>query len=135
FKNSSVKRRNLLATKVPEDPVARQMKETQYISIRVKEELNKIAGNENVKTTTGGVTDYLRNQWGLTEKLKKILKPRYESVQDKVAEFEYEKHVTSFEKRKKEYEDKGIPFSEIKLNKGEFTKSFNQNYFQKKDNK
>src|SRR5690606_39189280 len=31
FKNSPTKRKNLLATKVPEDPVARQMKETQYI--------------------------------------------------------------------------------------------------------
>jgi CRISPR-associated endonuclease Csn1 len=64
------KRKNLLATKVPEDPIARQIKETQYISVRVKEELNKIVGNENVKATTGGVTDYLRNQWGLTDKFK-----------------------------------------------------------------
>lgn len=40
FKNSPAKQKNLLATKVPEDPIARQMKETQYISVRVKEELN-----------------------------------------------------------------------------------------------
>jgi CRISPR/Cas system Type II protein with McrA/HNH and RuvC-like nuclease domain len=38
------KRKNLLATKMPEDPVSRQMKETQYISVRVKEEMNKIVG-------------------------------------------------------------------------------------------
>lgn len=135
FKNSSTKRKNLLATKVPEDPVARQMKETQYISVRVKEELNKIVGNENVKTTTGGITDYLRNQWGLTDKFKKILKPRYENVQAMAAELEYEKYVESFEKRKKEYKSKHIPFDEIKLSKEEHTKLFNQNYFQKKDNK
>jgi len=85
------KRKNLLATKMPEDPVARQMKETQYISVRVKEELNKIVGNENVKTTTGGVTDYLRNQWGLTDKFKHILRERYERIKDKIAEAEYEK--------------------------------------------
>ena len=73
-------KQHLLATKMPEDPVARQMKETQYISVRVKEELNKIVGNENVKTTTGGVTDYLRNQWGLTDKFKELLKSRYEKI-------------------------------------------------------
>ncbi|MCZ2459245.1 MAG: hypothetical protein LC128_06430 [Chitinophagales bacterium] len=85
------KRKNLLATKVPEDPIARQIKETQYISVRVKEELNKLVGNENVKTTTGGVTDYLRNQWGLTDKFKKLLKGRYEKIKEEIAVAEYEK--------------------------------------------
>jgi hypothetical protein len=32
--------------------------------------LGKIVGSENVKTTTGGVTDYLRHHWGLTNKFK-----------------------------------------------------------------
>ncbi len=91
FKNSNTKRRNLLATKVPEDPIARQIKETQYISVRIKEELNKIVGNDNVKTTTGGVTDYLRNQWGLTDKFKYMLNERYESMKEALANVEYEK--------------------------------------------
>ncbi|MBK6384333.1 MAG: hypothetical protein IPF69_12890 [Chitinophagaceae bacterium] len=88
---NGIKRKNLLATKVPEDPISRQIKETQYISVRVKEELNKIVGNSNVKTTTGGVTDYLRNQWGLTDKFKNILKSRYEGLKEIIAEAEYEK--------------------------------------------
>lgn len=135
FKNSPAKRKNLLATKVPEDPVARQMKETQYISVRVKEELSKIVGNENVKTTTGGVTDYLRNQWGLTDKFKNMLKNRYEKVQSVVAELEYEKYASSLEKKKKEYKEKDVPFTETELNKEQFIESFNRNYFQKKNNK
>lgn len=135
FKNSPAKRKNLLATKVPEDPIARQMKETQYISVRVKEELNRIVGNDNVKTTTGGVTDYLRNQWGLTDKFKSLLKSRYETVQPLVTEYEYEKYLPAFEKKQKEYEEKGIPFTNIKLNAEQFAASFNQSYFQKKNNK
>jgi CRISPR subtype II RNA-guided endonuclease Cas9/Csn1 len=129
------KRKNLLATKVPEDPVARQIKETQYISVRVKEELNKIVGNENVKTTTGGVTDYLRNQWGLTDKFKQILKSRYEKVQPLLAEFEYEKYAASVEKKRKEDEKINIPFTDVVLSKESFLQSFNQNFLQKKDNK
>lgn len=129
------KRKNLLATKVPEDPIARQMKETQYISVRVKEELNKIVGNENVKTTTGGVTDYLRNQWGLTDKFKTLLKSRYENVQPLVAEMEYEKYVSALEKKKKEYKEKNIPFTDIELSKEQSIESFNRNYFQTKNNK
>ncbi|MBS1775801.1 MAG: type II CRISPR RNA-guided endonuclease Cas9 [Bacteroidetes bacterium] len=129
------KRKNLLATKVPEDPIARQIKETQYISVRVKEELNKIVGNENVKTTTGGVTDYLRNQWGLTDKFKTLLKPRYENVQPLAVEIEYDKYVLAFEKKKKEYKEKNIPFADIELSKEQFIESFNRNYFQTKNNK
>lgn len=129
------KRKNLLATKIPEDPVARQMKETQYISLRVREELNKIVGNANVKTTTGGVTDYLRNQWGLTDKFKHLLKSRYEKVQPMLAELEYEKYVASIEKKKKEYEKSNIPYADFKLSKDGYIQKFNKELFHKKNNK
>ncbi|GHT31951.1 CRISPR-associated endonuclease Cas9 [Bacteroidia bacterium] len=129
------KRKNLLATKVPEDPVARQMKETQYISVRVKEELYKIVGNENVKTTTGGVTDYLRNQWGLTDKFKQLLKSRYENAKPLLAETEYEKYTKAIEAKQKEYKEKGIEFTDIVLSKENFIEWYNQNFLQKKNNK
>jgi len=129
------KRKNLLATKMPEDPVARQMKETQYISVRVKEELNKIVGNENVKTTTGGITDYLRNQWGLTDMFKEILKGRYERSQPLLAAMEYENYEKAFIKKKREYEDKKIPFTDIELSEEQFKQTFSNNFFQKKNNK
>jgi len=129
------KRKNLLATKMPEDPVVRQMKETQFISVRVKEEMNKIVGNENVKTTTGGVTDYLRNQWGLTEKFKELLKSRYEKSQALLAEEEYDNYEKAFAKKKKEYEEKEIPLNDIDLNKEQFVQSFTNSFLQKKNNK
>lgn len=129
------KRKNLLATKVPEDPVTRQLKETQYISVRVKEELNKVVGNENVKTTTGGITDYLRNQWGLTDKFKLLLKSRYEKVQPLFAESEYEKYVAINEKKKKDFDGEEIPVTNNILSKAQFLESFNQNFIQKKNNK
>ncbi|MCI0448201.1 MAG: type II CRISPR RNA-guided endonuclease Cas9 [Chlorobi bacterium] len=72
------KRKNLLLKEIPKDFVERQKKDSQYISIKVKEELEKIVGTENVKTSTGGITDYLRQHWGLNEKFKEITKHRYE---------------------------------------------------------
>lgn len=74
------KRKNLLAREIPKDFIERQIKETQYVSIKVKEELGKIIGTRNVKTTTGGVTDNLRQQWGLNDKFKEITKSRYEAM-------------------------------------------------------
>jgi CRISPR-associated endonuclease Csn1 len=70
------KRKNLLSTKIPQDPVARQLKDTQYIATRVREEISKIVGSDNVKTTTGSITDYLRHNWGLTDKFKDITNER-----------------------------------------------------------
>lgn len=132
---NGIKRKNLLATNVPQDPVARQIKETQYISVRVKEELNKIVGNDNVKTTTGGVTDYLRNQWGLTDKFKDILLERYEKVQPLFAENEYEKYKATFDKKKEESEKNNIPFTDIKMEKEQFVEMFSKNFIQYKKNK
>ena len=77
---SRKKRKNLLATKIPQDPINRQLKDTQYINVRAKQELYKLVGNENIKTSTGGVTDYLRHMWGLTEKFKHITKERFEAL-------------------------------------------------------
>jgi CRISPR subtype II RNA-guided endonuclease Cas9/Csn1 len=132
---NGVKRKNLLATNVPEDPVARQIKETQYISLRVKEELNKVVGNQNVKATTGGVTDYLRNQWGLTDKFKMLLLERYRNVQPILAETAYEKYEADFEKKEEEYAKKGIPFNDVRISKENYIKSFNAGFIQNKNNK
>ncbi|WP_276502655.1 type II CRISPR RNA-guided endonuclease Cas9 [Terrimonas pollutisoli] len=74
------KRKNLLATKIPQDPVARQLKDTQYIATRVREEISKIVGSDNVKTTTGSITDYLRHNWGLTDKFKGLTSERFNNA-------------------------------------------------------
>jgi CRISPR-associated endonuclease Csn1 len=129
------KRKNLLAMKVPEDPIARQMKETQYISVRVKEELNKIVGNDKVKTTTGSVTDYLRNQWGLTDKFKGILKSRYENIQPRLADDDYKKYLKKITEDIEESKRLGVVHKDVILNEENFKQLFNQNYIAKKNNK
>ncbi len=75
------KKKNLLAEKIPSNPVARQMKDTQYISIAVKDELAKIVGSEHVKTTTGGVTDYLRSLWGLRKLFMELTEARFKQME------------------------------------------------------
>jgi CRISPR subtype II RNA-guided endonuclease Cas9/Csn1 len=77
------KRRMLTMQEIPDDFIERQKKDTQYIVTRVKEELGKIVGIQNVKTTTGSVTDYLKEQWGIAELMKRLIKPRFELLQEK----------------------------------------------------
>ncbi len=59
------RKKNLLLEKIPNNFIERQIKDTQYISIAVKNELAHIVGSDNVKTTTGEVTSFLRSRWGL----------------------------------------------------------------------
>lgn len=132
---SGKKRRNLLATSIPEDPIQRQIKDTQYISIRIREELHKIVGNENVKTTTGGVTDYLRNHWGLTDKFKVLLKERYETILPKLAQLEYDNYKKETENKAEEYEKAGVEFNEPILDEPIFIEKFKREFIRKKNNK
>ncbi len=81
----------LLATKIPDNPIERQKKETQFISVKVREELAKIVGSTNVKTSTGGVTHYLRNHWGITDVFKDLLHKRFVDFYTLKAEKEYSK--------------------------------------------
>ncbi len=71
------KRKYMLATEIPDNPIERQKKETQYITVKIREELAKIVGFVNVKVTSGGVTHYLRNHWGITEVFKGLLEGRF----------------------------------------------------------
>jgi CRISPR/Cas system Type II protein with McrA/HNH and RuvC-like nuclease domain len=66
------KRINLLRREIPEDPVARQLKETQYINKRLRDELAKVVGIDKVWTTTGAITDMLRESWHLGERENKV---------------------------------------------------------------
>ena len=74
------KQKNLLIDKIPEDFVERQKKETQYIARKIKEKLSSIVGLDNVTTTTGGITDHLRELWGLNRIFKEMNKERYEHM-------------------------------------------------------
>lgn len=75
------KKKNLLAEKIPSNPVNRQLKDTQYISVAIKDELAKIVGSDKVKTSTGGVTDYLRSHWGLKRLFMELTEPRFKQME------------------------------------------------------
>jgi CRISPR/Cas system Type II protein with McrA/HNH and RuvC-like nuclease domain len=134
---SGLKRKNLLATKIPNDPILRQIKDTQYIATRTKEELNKIVGNNYVKTTTGGITDYLRNQWGLTDKFKNQLKTRYEILlnSEKYLVDEFNNYIKSKKAKQEEYEKIGKEFKDVVLDKERFIDLLKQNSIRIKNNK
>ena len=75
------KKKNLLLEKIPTNPVNRQIKDTQYISIAIKTELAKIVGSENVKTTTGEVTSFLRSRWGLKKLFMELTEERFKRME------------------------------------------------------
>ena len=75
------KKKNLLAEKIPTNPVSRQLKDTQYISIAVKNELAKIVGSENIKTSTGEITDFLRSRWGLKKLFMEMTEERFKRME------------------------------------------------------
>jgi len=88
-----------------------------------------------VKTTTGGVTDYLRNHWGLTDKFKNITAIRYENAKPDLAEFEYEKYSKEYQLRKKIAEKEKYSFDEICIDKESFIDDYNVNLITKEFDK
>lgn len=66
------------ANEIPEDFISRQMNETRYISREATRLLKSIA--RNVYSTSGMVTDFLRNQWGYNEVLKQLNWNKYEAA-------------------------------------------------------
>ncbi|MBI2968458.1 MAG: hypothetical protein HYY40_11700 [Bacteroidetes bacterium] len=73
------KQKNLLRKEIPDDPIERQLKETQYINKKLKEELSKILPEgKEAQVTTGAVTDILRDSWHLEKVMKELVRPRYE---------------------------------------------------------
>lgn len=75
------KKKNLLLEKIPTNPVERQLKDTQYISVAVKNELAKIVGSDNVKTSTGEVTSFLRSRWGLKKLFMELTESRFKQME------------------------------------------------------
>ena len=75
------RKKNLLLEKIPNDFIERQIKETQYISIAVKNELAKIVGSDNVKSTSGEVTSFLRSRWGLKKLFMELTENRFKQME------------------------------------------------------
>ena len=95
YKNNSRKRENLLRTELPQGFNNRQMNDSRYIAVKVKELLNNAvraevgddgAGSKNVVVCTGAVTDRLKQDWGVNDKWNEIILPRFMAMNEKVAD-------------------------------------------------
>jgi CRISPR-associated endonuclease Csn1 len=75
------KKKNLLIEKIPADVIERQIKDTQYISQAVRDELAKIVGSDKVKTSTGEVTSFLRSHWGLKKLFMQLTESRFKQME------------------------------------------------------
>jgi len=79
FKYQKAKLKNLLATEVPDDFVERQLNDTRYIGRKLSELLAPVAKCDNGIIFSGGtITSELKNNWGLHNVWKEIIKPRFE---------------------------------------------------------
>lgn len=75
IKKSKMGKLLLSNEQIPEDFIARQLIETQYISKKAKEILLQVC--RNVYSTTGSITDRLREDWGLTDVMKELNFEKY----------------------------------------------------------
>ncbi len=70
----------LLTPEIPKDFVNRQLSDSRFIARKVKEQLERVCPGKTY-VTSGTVTDYLKNQWGLNEVFKQVLRPRFERLE------------------------------------------------------
>jgi CRISPR-associated endonuclease Csn1 len=73
----SGKRNNLLRKEIPEDPIERTLKETQYINKKLKEKLGELVGSDKVWVTSGAITDILREKWKMNDIWKELVEERF----------------------------------------------------------
>ncbi|UPT68619.1 MAG: hypothetical protein M0D57_08370 [Sphingobacteriales bacterium JAD_PAG50586_3] len=98
---SKAKQDRFLATEVPEGFINRQLNETQYIAKKVVEELHKIS--YKVHSTSGQITSYLRQEWGLNDLLKTLAIEKYNEfgLGDNVVTFDRENAIGQVHQRTK----------------------------------
>lgn len=74
------KRNKLLMSEadIPNDFISRQLNETRFISKEATKLLKQIC--RNVYSTSGSVTEFLRNEWGYNEVLKQLNYTKYEKA-------------------------------------------------------
>jgi len=90
YSKSRGKMKKLLMEDIPEAFVERQLNDTRYISKVVKGLLSNIvredgemeSTSKNVISCTGGVTNTLKQDWGLNEVWNRIITPRFERMNE-----------------------------------------------------
>ncbi len=77
---SRTKRDNLLrdASNIPEGFVERDLRDTQYIAKKAREILLEYV--RTVVSTSGAITDRLREEWGLVNVMKELNMPKFEAA-------------------------------------------------------
>lgn len=82
FKHNKAKRKNLLATEVPDDFILRQLNDMRFITRKVSNLLKPIVDKDsNIIFTGGSITSELKQSWGLHKEWKKLLLPRFERLE------------------------------------------------------
>lgn len=88
FKFQKSKRKNLMATEVPEDFIERQINDTRYIGKKLSELLAPIVktkegelNESGIIFTIGSITSELKGNWGLNTVWKDIVRPRFERLE------------------------------------------------------
>ncbi len=74
------KYKKLLMSKkdLPDDFIERDLRNSQYIAIKAKSMLSEVF--KEVVSTTGSITDKLREDWGLINVMKELNLPKYEAL-------------------------------------------------------
>jgi len=88
YTSNKSKARKLMMEDIPEEFIQRQMNDSRYISKVIKGLLSNVVREEgeteaiskNVIPCTGGITDRLKKDWGLTDIWNKIVSPRFERM-------------------------------------------------------
>lgn len=90
YKNNPAKMKKLLLEDIPDDFIQRQLNDSRYISKVVKSLLSNVVREEgeeedmskNVIACTGGITDRLKNDWGVNDAWNRIVLPRFERMNE-----------------------------------------------------
>jgi CRISPR-associated endonuclease Csn1 len=84
------KMKKLLLEEIPDKMIERQLNDTRYISKIIKSRLSNIvredgeqeAISKNVIPCTGGITNKLKQDWGLNDVWNKLITPRFERMNE-----------------------------------------------------
>lgn len=82
------KKKKLLMEDIPDDFISRQMNDSRYISKVIKTLLSNIVRekdeqetiSKNVIPCTGGITDRLKNDWGINDVWNRVILPRFQRL-------------------------------------------------------
>jgi len=97
FSKNPTKRRKLLMDDIPEDFIQRQLNDNRYISKVVKSLLSNIVREEdeedamskNVIVCSGGITDRLKQDWGIGDVWNSIVLPRFQRLNELTDSYDY----------------------------------------------